>query len=69
MTKKLIKVNNLSSSQYSVNQNITLKTSMLRSDLRDYSDAYIAVKETITVEKDDHHRKRDKKASSKNNTP
>ena len=49
VTKKLIKVNNLSSSQYSVNQNITLKTSMLRSDLRDYSDAYIAVKETITV--------------------
>ena len=31
------------------NGNITLKTSMIRSSLFDYSDAYILIKETITV--------------------
>ena len=49
VAKKLIKVNNLSSSQYSVNKNIRLKTSMLRSDLCDYSDTYIVVKGRISV--------------------
>ena len=40
-TTKLVEVNDLSSGQYSVNKNIRFKTSMLRSDLYDYSDAYI----------------------------
>ena len=40
VTKKWVKVNDLSSGQYSVNKNIRFKTSMLRSDLSDYSDAY-----------------------------
>ena len=44
-----VEVNDLSSSQYSVNKNIRFKTSMLRSDLRDYSDAYIVVKGRIYV--------------------
>ena len=35
--------NDLSSGQYSVNNNIRFKTSMLRSDLCDYSNAYIVV--------------------------
>ena len=34
---------------------------MLRSDICDYSDAYIIVKGTITVEGDDDNTKRDKK--------
>ena len=34
---------------------------MLRSCLYDYSDAYVVVKETITVEGDDDDKKRDKK--------
>ena len=38
VTRKFIKVNNLSSSQYSVNKKIKSETSMLRSDLCDYSD-------------------------------
>ena len=42
-------VNDLSSGQYSVNKNISFKTSMLRSDLCDYSDAHIVVKGTIFV--------------------
>ena len=36
--------------QYSVNKKIRLETPMLRSDLCDYSDIYIVVKETITVD-------------------
>ena len=30
--------------QYSVNKNIGFKTPMVKSDLRDYSDAYIVIK-------------------------
>ena len=61
LTKKWVEVNDLSCGQYSVNKNIRFKTSMLRSDICDYSDAYIVVKGTITVEGDDDNKKRDKK--------
>ena len=44
ITKKWIEIDDLSSSQYSPSKNIMFKTSMLRSDLCDYSDAYIVVK-------------------------
>ena len=57
VTKEWIKVNDLSSGQYSVNKNIRFKTSILRSDLCDYSDAYIVSKRTITVEGDDGNKK------------
>ena len=50
ITRKCIKVNDLSNSQNSVNENIRFETSMLRSDLCSYSDACIVVKERITVE-------------------
>ena len=60
-TKKQVEVNDISSGQYSVNKNIRFKTSLLRSDICDYSDAYIIVKGTITVEGDDDNTKRDKK--------
>ena len=50
MTRKWIEVNYLSNSQYFVNKNIGFKTPVLRSDLYDYSDAYIAVKGRITNE-------------------
>ena len=50
VTKKWVEVNDLSSGQYSINKNIRFKNSILRSDLFDYSDSYIAVKGTITVE-------------------
>ena len=40
-TKKWIEVNDLSSSQYSVNKKIRFKILILRSDWCDYSDAYI----------------------------
>ena len=51
--KKWIKLNDFSSNLndlYCVNKNIKFKTSILRSYLCDYSDIYIVVKWTITVE-------------------
>ena len=50
MTKKWVEVNDLSSGQYSVNKSIRLKTSMLRSNLCDYSNACIFVKRKVIVE-------------------
>ena len=47
MTRKSIEVNDLSGGQYCVNKNIRFKTSLLRSDFCDYSDAYIVVKGII----------------------
>ena len=68
MTRKWIEVNNLSSGQYSLNKNITFKTSMLRSDLCDNSDAYVIVKRRITVEGDNDDKTRNKKLTFKNNS-
>ena len=48
-TKKWFEVDDLSSGQYSVNKNRRFKTSMLRSDLCDYSDVCVVVKETIDL--------------------
>ena len=61
VTKKWIEVNDLSSGQYSVNKSIRFKTSMLRSDLCNYRDAYIVIKGTITVEGANDGKKRNKK--------
>ena len=47
VAKKWIEVNNSLGGQYSTNKNIRGKSPMLRSDLCDYSDAYIVVKGTI----------------------
>ena len=67
VTKKLVGVNDLPGGQYSMNKNIRFKNSMLRSDLCDYSDAYIVVKETVTVTDTDNDNKRNKKLVYKNN--
>ena len=50
---KWVQLNDSSSGQYSVKKNIRFKVSMLRSDLCDYSDAHIVVKETIDLLADD----------------
>ena len=42
--KKWIEIHDQSEETYNTNKQIRFKTSMLRSDLRDYSDAYIVVK-------------------------
>ena len=48
VTRKYVKVDNLSNT-YNENKSIRFKTPILRSNLCDYSDAYISVKGTITV--------------------
>ena len=51
VTKKWIEVYHQSEGNYNVNKAIRIKTSMLRSDLCDFSDSYIVVKGNITVTK------------------
>ena len=51
VTKKWIEIYDQSEKNYSVNKEIRIKTAMLRSDLCDFSDAYIVVKGDITVDK------------------
>ena len=48
VTREHVRVNNLSN-MYNENKSIRFKTPLLRSDLCDYSDAYILVNGTITV--------------------
>ena len=55
-----MEVNDLLSDQYSASKNITFKTSVLRSDLCDYSDAYIVVRGRVTVDRDNNSTKRNK---------
>ena len=49
VTKKWIEFNDQLEGNYNVNKEIRIKTSMLRSDLCDFNDAYIVVKGDITV--------------------
>ena len=64
-------MNYLSNCQHSVNQNMRFKTLMLRSDLCDYSDAYIAVKGTtdFLANAENENNKADKNVAFKNNVP
>ena len=48
-TTNWVEINDESRGTYSVNRQINFKTSMLRSSLCDYSDAYILVKGNISV--------------------
>ena len=68
VTKKWIEVYDQSEKNYNPNKEIRIKTSMLRSDLCDYSDAYIIVKGTITVT-NPNNAKRNKAVTFKNNAP
>ena len=49
-TKNWVKVNDESRGTYNVNSQIKFKITMLKSSLCDYTDAYILVKRTITVD-------------------
>ena len=48
-TKNWVEINDESRGAYNVNSQIKFKTAMLKSSLCDYSDAYILVKGTISV--------------------
>ena len=70
ITKKWVEVHDQSGSaddRYKPTKQIRFTTSKLRSDLCDYSDAYIVVKGMITVTDPDMDAY-DKKLTSKNNT-
>ena len=66
VTKIWINVYDQSEKNYNVNKEIRIKTPMLRSDLCDFSDAYIVMKGTITVTDPDNNAY-DKKVAFKNN--
>ena len=68
VTKKWIEVYDQSEKNYNPNKEIRIKTSMLRSDLCDFSDAYIVVKGDITVT-NPNNAKRNKAVTFKNNAP
>ena len=75
ITNKWIEIHDQSSNaenRYKRSKQIRFKTSMLRSDLCDFSDAYIVVKGTITLTKTDERRFidiRNRFSAFKNNAP
>ena len=70
VTKKLIEFYDQSEGNYNVNKEIIIKTSILRSDLWNFSYAYnIILKEDITLEDDDNANKRNKNLAFKSNAP
>ena len=69
LLKKWVEVYDQSEKNYSPDKEIRIKTSMLRSDLCDYSDAYIVAKGDITLEGNNDANKRNKNLAFKNNAP
>ena len=66
-TKNWIEVYDQSEKNYNVNKEIRIKTPMLRSDLCDFSDAYIVVKGDINLEGDNDANKHNKNLAFKDN--
>ena len=69
ITKKWIEVQSQSGNTYNTSKPIRFKTSMLRSDLCDYSDAYVWVKGKITVTNPNNNDNFDRRLTLKNNAP
>ena len=70
ITKKWIEVYYQSGETYNTNKQIRFKKSMLRSDLRGFSDAYIVVKGIVTVSADERDRdEMNRQVILKNNSP
>ena len=69
ITKKWVEVHDQSNNDYNTSKPIRFKTSMLRSDLCDYSDTYIWVKGTVTRVDDAHNNNFDRRLTLKNNAP
>ena len=68
--KKWIEVHDQSGETYNTNKQIRFKTSMLRSDLCDFSDAYVVVKGIVTVSADERDRdEMNRQVILKNNVP
>ena len=69
ITKKWIEVHDQSGESYNTNKQIRFKTSVRRSDLCDYSHAYIVVTGDITVEVVNNRDRRNRSLALKNNAP
>ena len=69
ITKKWIEVQSQSGNNYNTSKPIRFKTSMLKSDLCDYSDAYVWVKGKITVTDRNNNANFDRRLTLKNNAP
>ena len=70
ITEKCIEFHDQSGETYNTNKTIRFKTSMLRSDLCDYSDTYIVVKGFVNVSADERDRdKMNRQVILKNNAP
>ena len=69
VTKKSIEISDLSSGQYSAIKNIGFKTSMLKTDLCDFSDVVTIVKGRINVKGNNPNNHENKKLTYKNNAP
>ena len=67
VTKKWIDVYDQSEKNYNPNKKVRIKMSMLRSDLCDFSDAYIVVEGDITLGGDNDPNKGNKNLAFKNN--
>ena len=70
ITEKWIEVHDQldnAENRYTPIKQIRFKTSILRSDLRDFSNVYIAVKGTITVEEENNNNRKNKPLAFKNN--
>ena len=68
VTKKWIEVYDQLKRNYDFNKEVRIKSPMLRSDLCDFSDAYIVVKVDIAVTEPNNAR-RNKSVAIKNNAP
>ena len=69
VTKKWIEISPQSTKDFKTNKEIKFKTSMLRSDLCDYSEAYVWVKGDVTVEGYADYLAADQRIVFKNNAP
>ena len=69
VTRKWIEFYDQPGGNYNVNKKIRIKTSMLRADLCDYSNAYIVVKGKIALKGDADANKGGKHVAFKNNAP
>ena len=69
VTKKWIEVQSQSGNTYNTSKPIRFKTSMLRTDVCDYFDAYVWEKGTITVTDPNSNANFDRRLTFKNNAP
>ena len=69
ITKKWIEVQSQSGNTYNASKPRRFKTSMLRSDLCNYSDAYVWIKGKVTVTDPNNNANFDRRLMLKNNAP